>query len=70
LTTAKLLGLMVERKETGESGDFADLARAEILERIAAKHGSEVAQTLRAALDKKEDEPQVDIPDPTSAALN
>lgn len=49
--TAKLSGLLVDRKETGQPGDFATLQSVEqILERVQADHGPKVAQALAAAL--------------------
>jgi hypothetical protein len=57
---AKLLGLLVERREVGGAGAFD---KAETLRLIEARHGSEAAEMLRRALGEstgqvpKSDEP-------------
>jgi len=53
---AKLFGLLVDRKESGAPGDFAGLQRQEILDKIAARHGKCVAESLARALADKPDE--------------
>lgn len=52
VSLAKLFGLMIERKETGQPGEFANLeTRQAILDAIAEQLGTEVAKTLEAALE-------------------
>lgn len=61
-TKAKLHGLLVDRKETGQPGDFANLATAEdVLALVASELGPETAALLTAAL-AKADEPEPDPP--------
>ncbi len=46
---AKLTGLLVERKETGQPGDFAALAsRDAVLAMIRAEYGDQAADMLNA----------------------
>ncbi len=53
--SAKLVGLLVDRKEQGQPGDFAGLqSAAEVLERITAELGPETAAAL-AALARKDE---------------
>jgi|SRR5882672_1983284 len=71
---AKLAGLMVERKESGGPGDFASLSAEQIVAKVRADHGEDVAKLLQAALDKSEPAPDEalpnDIPPPASGMLN
>ena len=71
---AKLAGLMVERKESGAPGDFASLSAEQIVAKVRADHGEDVAKLLQAALDKSEPAPSEalpeDIPPPASGMLN
>lgn len=55
-TKAKLHGLLVERKETGQPGDFAGLTSAdEVLDLVRKELGAETADVLAAALSKREE---------------
>lgn len=59
-TKAKLHGLLVDRKESGAPGDFAQAQTPDaILELVAAELGPETAAALRAALGR-EDAAQVE----------
>lgn len=50
---AKLVGLMVERKETGQPGDFASLAsQEEIVAKVRADLGDDFATALAETLAK------------------
>jgi hypothetical protein len=63
VSKAKLHGIMVDRKETGQPGDFANLATAEdVLALVARELGAETAALLTAAMAKQEAEPIEDIP--------
>lgn len=51
MSKAKLVGLLVDRKEHGQPGDFAKEQTAEgVLELVAKELGEETAAALRAAL--------------------
>ena len=53
--SAKLTGLLVERKEQGQPGDFAGLqSAAEVLAVVQAQLGDETAALLSAALERRE----------------
>jgi len=70
---AKLVGLMVERKESGAPGDFASLGSVdEIIAKVRSDLGEQAALLLQAVLDKSEPapEPPVEIPPPASGTLN
>jgi len=72
-TAAKLVGLMVERKESGAPGDFASLGTVdEIVAKVRSELGEQAALLLQGALDKPEPESdaQADIPAPSSDVLN
>lgn len=48
---AKLVGLLIDRKESGAPGEFGHLTSPEqVREKLAADYGPEVAQLLDAAL--------------------
>jgi phage terminase small subunit len=65
---AKLVGLMVDRKENGAPGDFAGLTTVdEIVAKARVELGDDAAAMLLAVLGKSE---PVEIPAPESAALN
>ena len=54
--SAKLVGLLVERKESGQPGDFAGLQSAsEVLALVKAELGDETAALLSAALERREE---------------
>ena len=53
---AKLVGLMVDRKESGAPGDFASLTSDQILARVREDHGAQVADALAKAFAKPETE--------------
>lgn len=56
--SAKLVGLLIDRKESGQPGDFSDLTSAdEILARVRADLGDEMADAITAALSKQADIP-------------
>jgi len=60
--SAKLVGLLVDRKETGQPGDFAGLQSAsEVLAVVKAELGDETAALLSAALGRREE--QASAPD-------
>src|SRR6266849_2343608 len=70
---AKLVGLMVERKESGAPGDFASLTAEQVIEQVRKDHGADVAKLFAKALDTTEQaEPDApaEIPTPASDALN
>jgi hypothetical protein len=57
---AKLHGLMVERRETGQPGDFSTQTEAQTLELVRAELGDDAAAVLSKALqaiEGGEDEP-------------
>ena len=57
MNQARLVGLLVDRKETGEPGRFAAVqTEEEILEMVRAELGDESAATLAAALSKHDPE--------------
>lgn len=75
--SAKLVGLLVDRKESGAPGDFAGLTSAdEVLALVRAELGDETATLLAAALGKREeaeaaqDLPAIDAERDESAPLN
>lgn len=56
--SAKLVGLLIDRKESGQPGDFSDLTSAdEILARVRADLGDEMADAITQALAKQADTP-------------
>ncbi len=56
IAKGKLHGLMVERKESGQPGDFAGLqSAADVLAQLATELGPETAALLSAALARRED---------------
>lgn len=56
--SAKLVGLLIDRKESGQPGDFSDLTSAdEILARVRADLGDDMADAITAALAKQADTP-------------
>lgn len=56
--SAKLVGLLIDRKESGQPGDFSDLTSAdEILARVRADLGDEMADAITQALAKQADVP-------------
>ena len=56
--SAKLVGLLIDRKESGQPGDFSDLTSAdEILARVRADLGDEMADAITQALAKQDDKP-------------
>jgi|SRR5882724_1017367 len=70
---AKLVGLMVERKESGAPGDFASLGTVdEIVAKVRSELGEQAALLLQGALDKPDQDaaPEADIPSPSSDVLN
>ena len=57
--SAKLVGLLIDRKESGAPGDFSDLSSAdEILAKVRTDLGDEFADALSAVLSKRDDTPQ------------
>jgi hypothetical protein len=53
--SAKLVGLLIDRKESGGPGDFSDLSSAdEILAKVRADLGDEFADALAGVLSKQE----------------
>ena len=57
IAKGKLHGLMVERKESGQPGDFAGLQSAsEVLALVRAELGEETAALLSAALERREEQ--------------
>lgn len=71
---AKLCGLLVDRKESGQPGDFATLATPEeVMAFVAKELGAEAAQALAIAIGKRETEqaqaPSLDAT-PTDGPLN
>ncbi len=66
--SAKLVGLLIDRKESGQPGDFSDLTSAdEILARVRADLGDEMADAITAALAKQADTPAETSVDPGPA---
>ena len=64
--SAKLVGLLVERKESGQPGDFAGLqSAADVLAQLATELGPETAALLSAALERREE--QASAPDAIDA---
>lgn len=78
--SAKLVGLLIDRKESGQPGDFSDLTTAdEILARVRADLGDEMADAITAALSKQdaaeppaivEDIPAIDATRDADTTLN
>lgn len=67
MAKARLVGLLVDRKETGAPGEFADLPNeAAVIDRVRAELGEEAAQQLAKALKRADkaglDRPAVDVP--------
>jgi hypothetical protein len=53
--SAKLVGLLVDRKESGQPGEFAGLqSAAEVLAQLSTELGPEAAALLSAALERRE----------------
>ena len=70
---AKLIGLMVERKEAGAPGDFANLTAEQAIEQVRKDHGDAQAEALAKLLATPDEQPapiEPDIPPPTSSTLN
>jgi len=66
-TKAKLHGLLVERKEQGQPGDFAGLqSAAEVMAVVETELGPETAALLSAALERREE--QASAPDAIDTA--
>jgi hypothetical protein len=66
--SAKLVGLLIDRKESGQPGDFSDLTSAdEILARVRSDLGDEMADAITAALSKQADIPAESSVDPGPA---
>lgn len=66
--SAKLVGLLIDRKESGQPGDFSDLTSAdEILARVRADLGDEMADAITQALAKQADTPAETSIDPGPA---
>src|SRR6266850_4500029 len=64
--SAKLVGLLVERKESGQPGDFAGLQSAsEVLALVKAELGDETAALLAAALERREEASAPEVVDTT-----
>lgn len=60
-TKAKLHGLLVDRKETGQPGDFAGLQTAEqVLSLLKAELGDDIAALVAAKLAQREERTEVD----------
>jgi hypothetical protein len=58
--SAKLVGLLVDRKESGQPGDFADLqSEADVLALVRSELGDESAQALATALARADTAPEV-----------
>lgn len=81
ITAAKLVGLMVERKESGAPGDFAGMQTAEeIVAKVRAELGDAQAALLTTAMGMTEPEQEAepsapviaidDMPPPASGTLN
>jgi hypothetical protein len=52
---AKLVGLLVDRKETGQPGDFSALnSQDEVLAKVRAEYGDEVAKAVAAIVDRED----------------
>lgn len=62
VSKAKLVGLMVDRKETGMPGDFAAASETQVLERVRAELGDAAAALLAQALQHAEDT-DAELPD-------
>jgi hypothetical protein len=77
---AKLVGLLVDRRETGHAGEFENLTDiSEILEKVRQEAGLEAAEALARAFgldepastpDPSEAEPNLDAIEPVSGTLN
>jgi hypothetical protein len=53
--SARLVGLLIDRKESGAPGDFAGLeSKEQVLALVKAELGEDVAATLGAALERRE----------------
>lgn len=62
---AKLCGLLIDRKETGQPGDFAALETAgQVLDLIAREVGPDAAAALRKALQLPEEREELPATDP------
>jgi phage terminase small subunit len=58
MNQARLVGLLVDRKESRKLGDFAELpSEAEVLAMLRAELGEESAAVLAAALERLNDQP-------------
>ena len=61
---AKLVGLLVDRRETGSPGDFASLSTAqEVIEAIRLEYGEDAAKALQALVSPKIAPPPPDAAD-------
>ena len=59
--SAKLVGLLIDRKESGQPGDFASAQTSdEVLDLVRKEHGDELADLLAAALGRREAETAAD----------
>ena len=71
MVQAKLVGLMVDRKESGAPGDFSGLTTVdEIIAKARVELGDDAAAMLLAVLGKAEPTEPVEIPAPESGLLN
>jgi hypothetical protein len=69
IAKGKLHGLMVERKEQGQPGDFAGLqSAADVMEVLKAELGEEAAALLSAALERRQEASAPEVPDATRDA--
>ena len=75
--SAKLVGLLIDRKESGQPGDFSDLTSAdEIMAKVRADLGDEFADALAGVLSKAgpvetpAQTPELDAERDESATLN
>jgi hypothetical protein len=58
--TARLCGLLVDRKESGQPGEFSGLQSAdEVLALIRRELGEDIATALAAALEQQDDAPVI-----------
>jgi hypothetical protein len=66
IAKGKLHGLLVERKESGNPGDFAALADNEaIIARVRAEMGDDMATALAVLIGKAEQRDQVEQAEPS-----
>lgn len=68
--TAKLCGLLIERKESGAPGDFAGAkTEAEVVDQVRAELGDKAAEVLQRLVAEQSSAPAIDAP-PASDAIN